>query len=107
MAFKEIDGYDDAGRLKLLRADTLAKLAEVENRAAWSFHPNQDRELPLDSDGTRMGHFVIGSVSGGRFGGLNWPAQQEGIRPRHGRWRDRDRCRKFGLGVCDRTRRRP
>jgi hypothetical protein len=55
--------------LKLVRADALAKLAEVENRAAWSSNPNQDRELSLDSESTRMGHFLFGSVSGGRFGG--------------------------------------
>jgi hypothetical protein len=42
MAFKEVDGYAAAGRLKLVGADALANLAEVENRAAWSSHPNQD-----------------------------------------------------------------
>jgi hypothetical protein len=48
-------GYDAAGRLK-----PVVKIAEVENRAAWSCHPNQDRELSLDSEGTKMGHFLFG-----------------------------------------------
>jgi hypothetical protein len=61
--------------------NALARLAEVENRAAWSSHPNQDRELSLDSESTRMGHFLFSSVSGGRFGGLIGRLNRKGFGP--------------------------